>query len=87
MAISDIRKGSTPRRRRETPWQPCATCALLADITPAEAKHIRALLADPEVRYSWLAEQLEERGKPVDWQALSRHARGICSAREKLRGK
>ena len=82
MAISDIRKRAQDTK---APWQTCATCDLLAKLPRREAASLRELLADDEVRYQWLADQLEDDGTPVDRQSLSRHARGRCSAREKLR--
>lgn len=82
MAIADIRKRATENPTR---WQTCSTCELLDALDDSEARELRALLADKSVRYQWLADQLAMDGHAIDWQPLSRHARGICSAREKLR--
>ena len=86
MAISDL----TARLNPATPWQTCATCDFLAHISDNEAAELRALLANKGARYSEIADGLATdpdyayRSTP-DRQALSRHARGTCSAREKLR--
>jgi hypothetical protein len=86
MAISDL----SARLGPEKLWQTCATCDFLANIDPAEAHELRLLLSNSGVRYSKIADGLAadpdyaHRSTP-DRAALSRHARGTCSAREKLR--
>lgn len=86
MAISDL----SARLNPSIPWQTCATCDFLAFLAPAEADALRALLANKGARYSEIADGLADdpdyahRPTPDRW-SLSRHARGQCSAREKLR--
>lgn len=83
MALADL------ENRRNTPWQTCETCHALANLPKDKAKRLRALLANELVRYAELETEL---ATDPDWQvripreALSRHARGICKAKERLRG-
>lgn len=86
MAISDL----SARLNPATPWQTCATCDFLAHLDPTEAAALRALLGNKGARYSEIADGLatdpDYAHRPTpDRQSLSRHARGQCSAREKLR--
>lgn len=83
MALNDIAANLTGG----TPHQTCGTCHALTTMTTGEAATLRSLLADRTVKFRALADALEaDPDTPtVDWQALSRHARGLCSAREKLR--
>lgn len=81
MAISDI-QAPTPG----VPGPACTVCATLASVPADEAKALRALLADPSWRYVELSDRLEDQGYSLPSQSLSRHARGRCLAREKLRG-
>lgn len=86
MAISDL----SARLNPATPWQTCGTCDFLEYLAPAEADELRALLANKHARYSEIADGLandpDYAHRPTpDRQSLSRHARGQCSAREKLR--
>jgi len=86
MAISDLSARLDPSKL----WQTCATCDFLANIDPAEAAELRLLLSNKGTRYSEIAVGLADdpdyahRSTPSR-DALSRHARGVCSAREKLR--
>jgi hypothetical protein len=86
MAISDLSARLDPA----IPHQTCATCDFLASLDGDEANALRSLLANKGARYSEIADGLADdpdyahRTTP-DRQALSRHARGLCSAREKLR--
>jgi len=82
MPLSDI---AARREQSASAWQTCTTCALLASLPDDEAAILVDLLSDSTVRYSWLTEQLQADGHDVDWQALSRHARGKCAARARLR--
>lgn len=81
MAISDI----ASKRADSRPTAGCAACALVNDLPDDEAAVLVDLLSDPRIRYNWLADELADEGHPVDWQALSRHARGRCAAKTKLR--
>lgn len=83
MALADI----AARMSDEVPWRTCATCHHLEQMSPADAKTLRALLADRGVRFKDLARELEQdpEAPTIPWEALSRHARGGCAARESLR--
>ena len=83
MAISDLAK-----RVEEKLWQKCLVCHALENLPDVEAAALRDLLANPRVRYSELSNDLaRDEDYPLDIPAetLSRHARGGCSARERLR--
>lgn len=84
MALADI---AAKAQGSPTPHQTCATCHALATLPKSEAKHLRDLLANPKVRYRELADALaaDAESPTIPWEALSRHARGHCSARERLR--
>ena len=82
MPLSDI---DARRAESAATWQTCATCALLHALPDKEAAVLVDLLSDVTVRYSWLADELHREGHAIDWQALSRHARGRCAAKAKLR--
>lgn len=83
MALADI----ASRMTDEVPWRTCATCHHLEQMSPDDAKTLRGLLADRSVRFKELALALEEDpdSPTIPWEALSRHARGGCAARENLR--
>lgn len=82
MAISDlIERGNVPHKV-------CATCHHLATLPPDKAEKLRAALANTAVRYRELQTELATDPEfllDIDSDTLSRHARGICGAREKLR--
>ena len=65
----------------------CDVCAVLGSAsTPDEDKAaLRAALADPQMRYTVIAEALAGTDTPLSGSSLSRHARGRCLGREKLR--
>ena len=85
MAISDIaskvRQADSP-----PPWRTCQVCHALRTQPPAEAAALRDLLASGE-RYTdierWLRDDPESPNLHRD--ALRRHTRGDCGAREQLR--
>lgn len=83
MALSDIEAELTG----EIPWRTCAVCHHMEERGDEWAERLRRLLRNRGVKFKELADELA--GDPeeptIDWQALSRHARGICAAREKLR--
>lgn len=83
MAISKL----TPARTRVN-GPACGVCSALAALAPKEAAALRAHLANPEWRYTELSAALAaDQDTPLDLPdfVLSNHARGRCSAREKLR--
>lgn len=84
MAIADLYAAGAPEAVK---GPPCATCHLLGSLEAPEAAALRRLLADPLWRYSALSEALAAEGHKVPAQTLARHARGQCSAGEKLRGR
>lgn len=60
-------------------------CETLAALPESEAAALKALLADPTWRYTRLSEELRKEGVDLAAHVLSRHARGQCTARERLR--
>ena len=71
----------------EIPWRTCATCHALENMSPDDAATLRGLLADRKVQFATLAGALaaDADSPTIGREALSRHARGLCSAGEKLR--
>lgn len=84
MAIADLSAAGAPEA---TKGPPCTVCGLLADLPDAEAAALRKLLSDPLWRYSALSDALAAEGHKVAAHTLARHARGQCSAGDKLRGR
>ena len=64
---------------------PCTVCEALKRIEPEDAEALVRLLSDPDVRYSELSDALAGEGLDLSAGTLSRHARGRCEARTKLR--
>ena len=83
MALADVASSLTD----EIPWRTCATCHALAGMSDEDAETLRKLLRDRGVKFTTLAKALadDEDSPTIDHAALSRHARGLCSAREVLR--
>ena len=83
MAIADI----ASQLSSELPWRTCAVCHALDSMSDTDAATFRDLLADRGVRFKTLAKQIEDDPDLPDipWEALSRHARAGCSAKERLR--
>lgn len=69
------------------PWRTCQVCHALAGMTDGDAATLRRLLSDRNVRFSELEAALRDDpdSPTIGRDALSRHARGICGAREVLR--
>lgn len=84
MALSDVAANLTDPG---VPWRTCATCHALASMTPAEASVLRKLLSDRGVKFRDLELALsDDPDSPnIPSESLSRHARGLCTARERLR--
>jgi hypothetical protein len=85
MAISDIAQAT--QNADPLPWRTCGVCHALATIPEAEAEGLRALLRG-KLRYSEISDLIaDDPDTPlqIDKETLSRHARGGCSARERLR--
>ena len=83
MPLQDIEASLTG----EIPWRTCATCHALAGMSDEDAATLRRLLSDRGVQFRTLAKALEDDpdSPTIAHDALSRHARGMCSARENLR--
>lgn len=83
MALSDIAAKLDPG----TPWRTCGVCHALSGMEPDEAAILRDLLSDRGVKFTELAKALaDDPDSPtIPHDALSRHARGLCSAGERLR--
>jgi hypothetical protein len=85
MAIANIRAQAAPIRK----GPPCEVCGFIATLSEQDAADLRDLLSDSMVRYSVISEGLaNDPDTPADLptNSLSRHARGKCAARERLRG-
>lgn len=70
------------------PWRTCAVCHALATIPDAEAEGFRALMRNKGLRYTEIAEMIaadEDTPLVIPADTISRHARGHCDARERLR--
>lgn len=70
------------------PWRTCAVCHALSTIPPEEADGFRALMANKSLRYTEIESIIAadpDTPLVVPWATISRHARGQCEAREKLR--
>jgi hypothetical protein len=85
MALADVASNLT--EPDGLPWRTCGTCHALAGMTDTDAATLRKLLADRNVKFVDLAKALaDDPDSPsIEHHALSRHARGLCSAREVLR--
>lgn len=84
MAVSDL-----IAKTQNVPWQTCATCHALNVLPDAQAAILTDLLSNTAIKYSELADEISadpDWPVEVDRQSLSRHARGRCSAKVKLRG-
>lgn len=82
MAISDLPEAPTTLNM---PGPACTVCRVLADLPDTEATALAALLSNNAWRYQELSDALAAEGHDLPAQALSRHARGRCAARVKLR--
>lgn len=85
MAISDLLDQSSAEARK---GPACTVCVALAKLSEEEAAALRSLLADPAWRYTELSDRLltdPDTPLNIPHGTLARHARGQCSAREKLR--
>lgn len=85
MSLADIAKAAN--QNDGLPWQTCAVCHALATIPESEGNALRTLLAGT-LRYDQIQSLIAadpDTPLDIDRQALSRHARGQCAARETLR--
>ncbi|WP_294567590.1 hypothetical protein [uncultured Arthrobacter sp.] len=84
MALSDVAATFTADA---LPHRTCSACHALAGMDPDDAATLRALLANRSVRFRDLARELanDPDSPTVPEDALSRHARGLCAAGERLR--
>ena len=82
-SVTDLLNNTQPKTKK---GPPCSVCTLLASLPVDESAALVALLSDPGVRYTWLADQLRDQGiADIDAPAYGRHSRGACGARSKLR--
>lgn len=83
MAVADL-----SNRTPEAPWRTCAVCHALNGLDVRQREILTAALSNPLVRYSEIEDELATDPAfqvELDRQALSRHARGQCAAKAKLR--
>lgn len=78
MSLADLAEESLP-------WQTCAVCHTLETLDTAKADLLIGLLSNANVRYSHIAAAAADEGLNLEAEALSRHARGICKAKVRLR--
>lgn len=85
MALSDIAVALTDPA--SIPHKTCGACHAISQMSDNEAGILRGLLADRGVKFTELAKALaDDPDSPtIQHDVLSRHARGLCSAREVLR--
>lgn len=85
MALSNVAAALT--EPDGLPWRTCATCHALAGMSDEDAAVLRGLLSDRNVKFSELEAALadDEDSPNIARDALSRHARGLCGAKERLR--
>lgn len=85
MALNDIAVALTDPA--SLPHRTCSVCHALEQMSDDEAKILRGLLSDRGVKFTELGKALanDPDSPTIPWEALSRHARGLCSARENLR--
>lgn len=85
MALNDIAVALTDPA--SIPHRTCGTCHALNSMNEDEAATLRRLLSDRGIQFRALAKALHDDpdSPSIAHDALSRHARGLCSAREVLR--
>lgn len=83
MALEDIESELTA----EVPWRTCAVCHYIDERGDDWAARLRRMLANKGIKFKELAAKLAlDPAEPsIPWEALSRHARAGCAAREHLR--
>ena len=80
MAIRDITEQTKVRK-----GPPCTVCETLERLPAEESTALVVLLSDPTWRYTALSDALREEGVDLTPFMLSRHTKGQCAARSKLR--
>lgn len=81
MAISDLVVSSEKVRK----GPPCTVCEAIERLPEKDSAALVRLLSDPTVRYTELSSALAGEGLDLGASTLSRHSRGRCEARTKLR--
>lgn len=87
MALSDVASNLASLAEAGLPHQTCGTCHALAGMSGEEQQVLRGLLGDRGVPFASLEAALaaDPDSPNIKRDALSRHARGLCSAGERLR--
>ena len=83
MALSDIETELVTG----VPAGTCIVCHYLSEKDDEWGARLRRLLANRGIQFRALAKKLadDEDEPSIPWESLSRHARGMCAARESLR--
>ena len=81
MGIADLVVTNAKVRR----GPPCTVCEALTRLSDDDCAALTRLLSDPAVRYTELSAALAGESLDLSAGTLSRHARGRCEARTKLR--
>jgi hypothetical protein len=81
MGIADLVVSTSKVRK----GPPCSVCEALGRLPEDEQAALLRLLSDHTVRYTELSAALAGEGLDMSAGTLSRHARGRCEARTKLR--
>lgn len=83
MALADIETDFT----EGVPWRTCAVCHHLAQRDEEWGARLRRLLSNRGIKFRDIAKALsDDPDEPtIQWEALSRHARSGCAAKESLR--
>jgi hypothetical protein len=71
----------------DVPWRTCAVCHYMSERDEEWAARLRRMLSNEGIKFRDLANKMakDPEEPSIPWEALSRHARGQCSAREQLR--
>lgn len=83
MALAEIESALTS----DIPWRTCSVCHHLGERDAEWGAALRRMLSNKGIKFRELAARMAaDPDEPtIPWDALSRHARAGCSAKEHLR--